>query len=58
VRHRLTTYAAFAAPVIEHYRAWPAFGSVDGTRHADTVMAAITNHIETCLKHSAEKQRS
>jgi adenylate kinase len=58
VRHRLATYAAFAAPVIGHYCARPAFGSVDGTRHAETVTAAITNHIETCLRHSAEKQRS
>ena len=55
VKHRLATYAAFAAPVIEHYRGRPSFGAVDGTRHADKVTAAITNHIETCLRHFAEK---
>ena len=56
VRHRLATYAAFAAPIIEHYRARPSFGSIDGTQHADKVTAAIANHIDTCL--SAEKSRS
>jgi adenylate kinase len=55
VKHRLATYAAFAAPIIEHYRARPTFGSVDGTRHADAVTVAITNHIDTCLRHSAEQ---
>ena len=56
VRHRLATYAAFAAPIIEHYRARPSFGSIDGTQHADKVTAAIANHIDTCL--SPEKSRS
>jgi adenylate kinase len=55
VKHRLATYAAFAAPIVEHYRARTTFGSVDGTRHADAVTAAITNHIDTCLRHSAEQ---
>ena len=55
VKHRLATYAAFAAPVIEHYRGRPSFGAVDGTRHADKVTAAITSHLETCLRHFAEK---
>lgn len=55
VKHRLATYAAFAAPVIEHYRVRPAFGAIDGTRHADKVTAAIVNHIQTCLTHSAER---
>ena len=55
VRHRLATYATFAAPIIEHYRVRPAFRSIPGTRHADKVTAAITKHIETCLKHSAAK---
>ena len=56
VRHRLATYAAFAAPIIEHYRARPSFGSIDGTQHADKVTAAIANHIDTCL--SPEESRS
>jgi adenylate kinase len=55
VRHRLATYATFAAPIIEHYRSRPTFKSIHGTRHADKVTAAITKHIETCLKHLAEK---
>jgi adenylate kinase len=55
VRHRLATYATFAAPIIEHYRSRPTFKSIHGTRHADTVTAAITKHVETCLKHSAAK---
>lgn len=55
VKHRLATYAAFAAPIIEHYRARPTFGSVDGTLHPDKVTSAMTNHIESCLRHSAAK---
>jgi adenylate kinase len=55
VRHRLATYAAFAAPIVEHYRSRPAFGSIDGTQRADKVMAAIVTHIQTCQRHSAER---
>ena len=55
VRHRLATYAAFATPIIEHYRARASFGSIDGTQHADKVTAAIGNHIQSCLP---EKSRS
>lgn len=55
VRHRLATYARFAAPIIDHYRQRPTFGSIDGTQHADKVTAAIATHIESCLKHFATK---
>jgi adenylate kinase len=58
VRHRLATYAAFAAPIIDHYRKRPSFGTMDGTQHADKVTAAITNHIDICLKRSSAKSRS
>jgi adenylate kinase len=58
VRHRLATYAAFAAPIIEHYRLRPSFASIEGTQHADKVTAAIASHIDTCLKHSPEESRS
>jgi adenylate kinase len=50
VRHRLATYAAFAAPIIDHYRSRPAFGSIHGTQHADKVTAAIISHISGCLR--------
>ena len=55
VKHRLATYAAFAAPVIAHYKSRPGFGSIDGTRHADKVTASITSHIDTCLTRFTEK---
>ena len=58
VRHRLATYAAFAAPIIELYRPRPSFASIDGTQHADKVTAAIANHIDTCLTRSPEESRS
>jgi len=48
VRHRLATYAAFAAPIIDHYRTRSSFGSIDGTQHADKVTLAIASHIEEC----------
>ena len=46
VRRRLATYAAYATPVIEHYRTRPMFGVVDGVQHADNVTAAMTAHID------------
>jgi len=55
VKHRLATYAAFAAPVIAHYKSRPGFGAIDGTRHADKVTASITSHIDTCLTRFTEK---
>ncbi len=55
VRHRLATYAAFAAPIIDHYRPRPSFAAIDGTPHSDKVLAAIAAHIESCLKHSTAK---
>lgn len=54
VRHRLATYAAFAAPIVEHYRTRSSFGSIDGTQHADKVTAAIATHIESCLPEKSQ----
>jgi adenylate kinase len=55
VKHRLATYAACAAPIVDHYRMRRSFGSIDGTQHADKVTRSITNHVESCLSHFAEK---
>lgn len=52
VRHRLTTYAAFAAPIIDHYRARPTFASIDGLQHADKVTFAIASHIDRLIMNS------
>jgi adenylate kinase len=46
VRHRLATYAAYATPVIEHYKARQTFAVVDGLRHSDKVAAALVVEIE------------
>jgi adenylate kinase len=47
VRHRLATYTAYAAPVIEHYQRRPSFAVVDGREHSDQVAAAIAEHIDS-----------
>jgi adenylate kinase len=49
VRHRLATYTAYAAPVIEHYRVRPSFAIVDGHQHSDQVAAAMVTHIESLI---------
>ena len=46
VRHRLATYAAYATPVIEYYKARPSFAVIDGLRHSDKVAAALAGHID------------
>jgi adenylate kinase len=46
VRRRLSTYAAFATPVIEYYQDRPGFGTVDGLQSAERVTAAICAHID------------
>jgi adenylate kinase len=46
VRLRLATYAAYATPVIEHYRKRHTFGKVDGVQHADKVSVAMSAHID------------
>jgi adenylate kinase len=46
VRHRLATYANYAMPVIEHYRARPSFAVIDGLQHSDKVAAALASHID------------
>ena len=49
VRHRLATYTAYAAPVIEHYRVRPSFAIVDGHQHSDQVAATMLTHIESLI---------
>jgi adenylate kinase len=46
VRHRLEMYAAYAEPLIAHYRASPTFLSVDGLREPDSVTAALSTLID------------
>jgi adenylate kinase len=46
VLRRLTTFEAFATPVIEHYRSTPRFGQVDGLQSPDAVTDALTRLIE------------
>lgn len=46
VRHRLATYAQYAAPVIEHYRTRPSFAVIDGVQHSDQVAAALGAHVD------------
>jgi adenylate kinase len=41
VRRRLDTYAEVSRPVLDYYRARPAFATVDGLRHADAVTADL-----------------
>jgi len=53
VRRRLSTYAAFATPVIEYYQDRPGFGTVDGLQSADKVTAAICAHIDRVVPPSA-----
>lgn len=47
VRHRLTTYATYANPVIVYYRSRPTFGSVDGLQQPPAVTAALRRLIES-----------
>lgn len=46
VRHRLATYAAYATPVIAHYKARPTFAIVDGLQRSDKVAVALVAEIE------------
>lgn len=46
VRHRLATYARYAAPVIAYYRGRPSFGAVDGLRPLGEVTASLMAVIE------------
>jgi adenylate kinase len=58
VRRRLSTYASFAGPITEFYRAREHFASVDGLRHADEVTAALCAHIEHFLGPGAGRPES
>ena len=46
VRHRLATYAEFAAPVIAHYRATALFGTVNGVQPFTAVLRDLCTEIE------------
>jgi adenylate kinase len=45
VRHRLATYAASAAPVIEHYKSLRGFIAIDGRQRLEDVSAALVQGI-------------
>jgi adenylate kinase len=53
VRRRLSTYAAFATPVIDFYKDRPTFGAFDGLQPAARVTAALCAHIDRVLGSSA-----
>jgi adenylate kinase len=57
VRHRLATYAAFATPIIDHYRARPTFASIDGLQHADKVTLAVAKHVESLRSPRITRRR-
>jgi adenylate kinase len=46
IRHRLTTYAAYATPIVEYYRTRSGFVAIDGTGDPDAVTAALRAHLE------------
>jgi adenylate kinase len=50
VRHRLTTYAAFAAPVIEYYRQRPGFIAIDGLRQPEEVTVSLYTEITRLMR--------
>ena len=52
VRRRLSTYAAFATPVIEYYRHRPTFGTIDGWQSAEKVTTALCGHIDRVSRSS------
>lgn len=47
---RLRTYAAYADPVIAHYRTRASFISIDGTGATEQVMGALVRGIEAALR--------
>jgi adenylate kinase len=50
IRRRLAAYAAYAAPVIAHYRDRPGFIAVDGERPPDQVTDALSRAIDRHLR--------
>jgi adenylate kinase len=53
VRRRLATFASYAAPVIEFYRARSTFGTIDGLLSPDKVTAALCAHIDRAADGSS-----
>lgn len=53
VRRRLSTYAAFATPVIEFYQHRRTFGTIDGLQSAEKVTAELCAHIDRVTNPSA-----
>ena len=53
VRRRLSTYAAFATPVIDFYRHRRTFGAIDGLQAPQKVTAALCAHIDRFRSSSA-----
>lgn len=50
VRRRLATYAAFADPIVAHYRARPGFIAVNGRQEPDQVTADLAAAIERAAR--------
>jgi adenylate kinase len=50
VRHRLATYATFAAPVIEYYRQRPGFIVIDGLQEPEAVTRALYTEITRLMR--------
>lgn len=52
VRHRLSTYAEAAGPVIAYYKGRPGFITVDGLRQPEEVTAALVGGIDRIRRDS------
>lgn len=50
VRRRLATYASFAGPIIEYYRATPGFIAVNGLQELEDVTRALVTEIERKIR--------
>src|SRR5262245_38062192 len=50
VLRRLSTFAAFAEPVIAYYRKKPRFGAIDGMQAPNAVTAALTEFIDSAAR--------
>jgi adenylate kinase len=50
VRRRLATYASFAGPIIEYYRATPGFIAVNGLQELEHVTRALVAEIQTKIR--------
>jgi adenylate kinase len=49
VRERLRVYMHDTQPLVEHYRAWPTFRTIDGNQAAERVAADLRAAVESAL---------